>query len=115
MSDSPALPPDLHYVDDSQPGIARKNVRDRFCYIDAQGLRIRDPLQIARIEALAVPPAYTQVWICSDPKGICRPPAAMPGGRSPALAGGARRRQIRALAAQAAQHPRRVPQRLYPP
>ncbi|MES2818244.1 MAG: DNA topoisomerase IB [Pseudomonadota bacterium] len=69
MTDTPALPHDLHYVDDSQPGIARKKIRGRFCYVDAQGQRIRDPGQIARIEALAVPPAYTQVWICSDPKG----------------------------------------------
>lgn len=63
------LPPDLHYVDDSQPGIARKKQRGTFCYFDTDGQRITDPGEIKRINALAVPPAYTDVWICADPRG----------------------------------------------
>ncbi|MGX0890473.1 DNA topoisomerase-1 [Pseudomonas sp. ADAK2 TE3594] len=63
------LPPDLHYVDDSQPGITRKLLRGKFCYFDAAGQRITDPDEIKRINALAVPPAYTDVWICTDPRG----------------------------------------------
>lgn len=63
------LPPDLHYVDDTQPGIARKKLRGKFCYFDTEGQRITDPDEIKRINALAVPPAYTDVWICADPRG----------------------------------------------
>jgi len=64
-----ALPPDLHYVDDTGPGITRKKLRGKFCYFDAQGQRITDAAEIQRINALAVPPAYTDVWICPDPRG----------------------------------------------
>ncbi|UVL01251.1 DNA topoisomerase IB [Pseudomonas sp. B21-048] len=63
------LPPDLHYVDDSQPGITRKLLRGKFCYFDPAGQHISDPDEIKRINALAVPPAYTDVWICPDPRG----------------------------------------------
>ena len=64
-----ALPSDLHYVDDTQPGIRRKKQRGKFCYFDPTGQRITDPDEIRRINALAVPPAYTDVWICADPQG----------------------------------------------
>ncbi|MHC8333735.1 DNA topoisomerase IB [Pseudomonas sp. LB3P25] len=64
-----ALPSDLHYVDDTQPGIARKKLRGKFFYFDPTGQRITDPDEIKRINALAVPPAYTDVWICADPRG----------------------------------------------
>ena len=64
-----ALPPDLHYVDDTQPGITRKRLRGKFCYFDPAGQRITDPDEIKRLNALAVPPAYTNVWICADPRG----------------------------------------------
>ncbi|MGE8064653.1 DNA topoisomerase IB [Pseudomonas sp. NPDC089569] len=64
-----ALPPDLHYVDDARPGITRKKLRGKFSYFDPAGLRITDPGEIQRINALAVPPAYTDVWICCDPCG----------------------------------------------
>jgi DNA topoisomerase-1 len=63
------LPPDLHYVDDSQPGITRKLLRGKFCYFDPAGQRVTEPDEIKRINALAVPPAYTDVWICPDPRG----------------------------------------------
>ena len=63
------LPRDLHYVDDSQPGIRRKKVRGKFWYYDTKGKRIIKVEDIKRLEALAVPPAYTDVWICADPKG----------------------------------------------
>ncbi len=64
-----ALPADLHYVDDTAPGITRKKQRGKFCYFDPQGQRITDAAEIQRINALAVPPAYTDVWICTDPRG----------------------------------------------
>lgn len=65
----PALPDDLHYVDDSQPGIRRKRLRGKFVYFDVQGTRITDEAQVRRINGLAIPPAYTDVWICPDPQG----------------------------------------------
>ena len=68
MSDS-ALPRDLHYVDDTQPGIRRKTLRGKFQYFDPKGERIHDADEIKRLNALAVPPAYTDVWICADPRG----------------------------------------------
>jgi len=63
------LPPDLHYVDDTQPGLTRKKLRGKFVYFDPTGQRINDPDEIKRINSLAVPPAYTDVWICADPRG----------------------------------------------
>jgi DNA topoisomerase-1 len=65
----PDLPRDLRYVDDPQPGISRKKVRGKFHYFDPKGARITDPDEIRRLDALAVPPAYTDVWICADPRG----------------------------------------------
>ncbi len=64
-----ALPSDLHYVDDTQPGITRKKLRGKFAYFEPSGQRITDPDEIKRINALAVPPAYVDVWICADPRG----------------------------------------------
>lgn len=63
------LPSDLHYVDDSQPGISRKKWRGKFRYFDAKGERITDADEIKRLNSLAVPPAYTDVWICADSHG----------------------------------------------
>ncbi len=63
------LPPDLHYVEDSQPGITRKKVRGKFRYFAPDGERITAPEEVARLDSLAVPPAYTEVWICPDPRG----------------------------------------------
>jgi DNA topoisomerase-1 len=63
------LPPDLHYVEDTQPGLTRKKLRGKFAYFDPAGQRISDPDEIKRINSLAVPPAYTNVWICADPRG----------------------------------------------
>jgi len=63
------LPRDLHYVDGSQPGISRKKRGKTFQYYDPNGDRITDADEIKRINALAVPPAYTDVWICADPRG----------------------------------------------
>ena len=69
MPEIAALPPDLHYLDDTQPGIRRKRLRGKFCYFDAAGQRISEADEINRLNALAVPPAYTDVWICADPQG----------------------------------------------
>ncbi|CBW76916.1 DNA topoisomerase I (EC 5.99.1.2) (plasmid) [Mycetohabitans rhizoxinica HKI 454] len=59
----------LRYVSDTQPGYTRRAVNGRFAYFDTRGTRIRDRARIERINALAIPPAYTDVWICPDPYG----------------------------------------------
>jgi DNA topoisomerase-1 len=63
------LPPELHYVDDSLPGIRRRKLRGRFAYFLPDGTRITDADEIQRINHLAIPPAYQDVWICMDPCG----------------------------------------------
>jgi DNA topoisomerase-1 len=59
----------LTYVDDSGTGITRKRTGDAFHYYSTLGKRIQNAKEIARINALAIPPAYTEVWICPDPAG----------------------------------------------
>jgi DNA topoisomerase I len=59
----------LRYVNDRRPGITRERVTGGFRYRDPEGARIDDPAELARIKALAVPPAWTDVWICPDPNG----------------------------------------------
>ncbi|HEV8132044.1 MAG TPA: DNA topoisomerase IB [Acidobacteriota bacterium] len=59
----------LHYVSDARPGIRRKRAGKSFTYIDVDGKRLRDPVQLHRIKSLASPPAWTVVWICSVPYG----------------------------------------------
>ncbi len=59
----------LRYVNDRRPGLTRVRVDNRFDYFDAKGQSITDEEVIARIRKLAIPPAYTDVWICPDPRG----------------------------------------------
>ncbi|AZG16518.1 MULTISPECIES: DNA topoisomerase IB [Cupriavidus] len=58
----------LHYVEDSEPGIARRRAGKGFTYVRPDGKRV-DEATLARINALAIPPAYESVWICLDPNG----------------------------------------------
>src|SRR6266511_1915445 len=57
------------YVSDAAPGIRRRRAGRGFAYVGPGGGRISDPDDIARIKSLAVPPAWTDVWICADPRG----------------------------------------------
>ena len=59
----------LHYVSDSKPGISRVAKKDGWAFFQPDGTRITDEADIARIKKLAIPPAYTDVWICRDPNG----------------------------------------------
>jgi len=59
----------LIYVSDADPGIARRRVGKGFGYRAPGGRPVRDARTLARIRALAIPPAYTEVWICRDPRG----------------------------------------------
>ncbi|MDR3501434.1 MAG: DNA topoisomerase IB [Legionella sp.] len=51
------------------PGIQRKKQGKNFVYFDSKGKRITDSKVLERIKLLAIPPAYTHVWICSNEKG----------------------------------------------
>lgn len=59
----------LVYVSDHQPGISRTRQAGHFVYRDRRGVRIADGPTLVRIRSLAVPPAWTDVWICSQPNG----------------------------------------------
>ena len=59
----------LHYVSDESPGITRKGAGKGFYYLDPEGKKIADKDEIKRLNALAIPPAYKQVWVCPDPLG----------------------------------------------
>ncbi len=68
-ADRPDPLPDLVYYPDSMPGISRRRAGKGFAYVSPEGELIRDPDERARIAALAVPPAYEDVWICPLPEG----------------------------------------------
>ena len=68
-SDGDAAPAALCFADPSQPGIQRKLRRGRWQYFDMYGSRITDAGEVARLNRLAVPPAYVDVWYCCDPHG----------------------------------------------
>lgn len=59
----------LIYVSDAMPGIVRKRAGKGFAYRGSNGRAVRDQITLARIRRLAIPPAYTDVWICSTPRG----------------------------------------------
>lgn len=54
----------LRYVTDTRPGITRKPKKEGFSYIDPDGKSIQDKAILARLKKLAIPPAWTDVWIC---------------------------------------------------
>ena len=62
-------PPGLLWIADDKPGIRRERVGDGFRYRGLDGRLIRNAAEMRRIRALAVPPAYEQVWICPRPNG----------------------------------------------
>jgi DNA topoisomerase-1 len=62
-------PPHLTYVNDDDPGIRRSLDKDGFAYHDPDGRAVRDAAALDRIRALAIPPAWTDVWICPSADG----------------------------------------------
>ena len=54
----------LRYVNDGMPGIRREKAGDGFRYLDHAGHEVADEATLARIKSLAIPPAWTEVWIC---------------------------------------------------
>ena len=59
----------LRYVTDAMPGIRRRRHGRGFSYIDPEGRVIQERAMIRRFRKLAIPPAWTDVWICPDPDG----------------------------------------------
>jgi DNA topoisomerase IB len=59
----------LLYTSDSLPGIRRRRSGNGFAYRDAKGKPVRQESTLTRIRSLAIPPAYSDVWICADPRG----------------------------------------------
>jgi len=59
----------LRYVSDAMPGITRRRAGRAFSYRGPDGRLIRDRADLARIKRLAIPPAWSDVWICPDGKG----------------------------------------------
>ena len=59
----------LRYVGDGHPGLTRSKARHGFNYCDAKGEAVGDEATLDRIRALAIPPAWTEVWISASPNG----------------------------------------------
>lgn len=55
----------MRYVTDGQPGIRRLKNGGEFRYVNTEGRAINDDITLKRIRSLAIPPAWTDVWICS--------------------------------------------------
>ena len=59
----------LRYTTDAAPGITRRRSGSGFTYFTASGRVLKDPAELHRIRSLVIPPAWEDVWICSDPRG----------------------------------------------
>ncbi|HEX6632317.1 MAG TPA: DNA topoisomerase IB [Usitatibacter sp.] len=59
----------LRYVTDAFAGITRRRAGSGWIYFEPDGTRISDPEKRRRLNSLAIPPAWTDVWICPDPDG----------------------------------------------
>ena len=59
----------LRYVSDDEPGLRRRKTRNGFGYVDAAGRAVTDEATLQRVRALAIPPAYEDVWICPRANG----------------------------------------------
>jgi DNA topoisomerase-1 len=59
----------LAYVSDEEPGIRRFKAGKGFRYVGPGGKKVEDPATLKRIRKLAIPPAYTDVWICPRANG----------------------------------------------
>lgn len=59
----------LVYVSEEHPGIRRRKSGKGFSYRSPEGTVVKDKDVLSRIRSLAIPPAWTEVWICADPNG----------------------------------------------
>jgi DNA topoisomerase I len=67
--DLPPAASGLLYVNDDDPGLRRVKAGDGFDYRDPDDDRVTDAATLERIRLLAIPPAWTEVWICPSPRG----------------------------------------------
>jgi DNA topoisomerase-1 len=63
------VPSDLVWGDDSQPGMLRRRTGKGFTYLTSTGRRVTNETTLRRIKTLAIPPAWSDVWICPDAAG----------------------------------------------
>jgi Eukaryotic DNA topoisomerase I, catalytic core len=59
----------LRYVSDARPGISRRKLGKGFTYTRADGAKVSEAAVLRRIKALAIPPAWKDVWICPSADG----------------------------------------------
>lgn len=59
----------LRYVTDGVAGITRRRAGSGWAFYKPDGSRIADKKERERIKALVIPPAWTDVWICPNPRG----------------------------------------------
>lgn len=59
----------LVHVDDNLPGVTRRRCGKGWIYFDARGRRVTDREEVQRLNAIALPPAYTDTWYCPAPNG----------------------------------------------
>jgi DNA topoisomerase-1 len=59
----------LRYTTDTSPGISRRRNSSQFSYLSPTGKKISDDATLRRIKHLAIPPAWTDVWICPSSNG----------------------------------------------
>ena len=59
----------LRHSSDSEPGYTRKRQGRYWQYFDEEGKRVTDRSEIERLNAIALPPAYTDAWFCKDSNG----------------------------------------------
>ncbi len=66
---APTASSGLVYCDDHHNGLERRVAASGFRYVDVDGKPLKDEAALARIRSLAIPPAWTEVWICPSPRG----------------------------------------------
>jgi hypothetical protein len=86
----------LRYVSDARPGIGRNKAGTGFSYTRADGSKLTERDVLRRIKALAIPPAWTDVWICPFADGHIQAPGATTLARNEAGAGRALRHLLTA-------------------
>jgi DNA topoisomerase-1 len=59
----------LRYVNTDSPGVRRRRAGKGFAYLSSDGRAVTDKSELRRIKRLAIPPAWTDVWICPNPLG----------------------------------------------
>lgn len=63
------MSPRLRRADCSSPGLTRRRRGKGFSYLDADGEKVSEPEDLARLAELGIPPAWKDVWICPDERG----------------------------------------------